>query len=94
MERVLAMRGRVVPSTLDEVTLVAEVEVNGRLQHVAGESAIPEAHGRVLRVALEPQRVRAYPPALRAILTADLIIMGPGSLVYKRPAQFARARFG
>ncbi|MCO5186221.1 MAG: YvcK family protein [Anaerolineae bacterium] len=80
MERVLAMRGRVVPSTLDEVTLVAEVEVNGRLQHVAGESAIPEAHGRVLRVALEPQRVRAYPPALRAILTADLIIMGPGSL--------------
>lgn len=80
MERVLAMRGRVVPSTLDEVALVAEIEVNGQLMQVTGESQIPEAGGRVRRVALEPQQVRAYPPALRAILQADLIVMGPGSL--------------
>jgi uncharacterized cofD-like protein len=80
MERVLAMRGRVVPSTLDNVTLVAEIEVEGQRRRVVGESAIPEAHGRVVQVELEPHRVRAFPPALRAILSADLIVMGPGSL--------------
>jgi uncharacterized cofD-like protein len=80
MERVLAMRGRVVPSTLNNVTLIAEIDVDGERRRVVGESAIPEAGGRVLRVELEPHRVRAYPPALRAILSADLIVMGPGSL--------------
>jgi uncharacterized cofD-like protein len=69
-----------VPSTLDNVTLVAEVEVAGVRRRVVGESAITEAGGRIVRVELEPQRVRAYPPALRAILSADLVVMGPGSL--------------
>ena len=80
IDRVLAMRGKVMPSTLDEVRLDADVEVDGRPIRVEGESAIPKSGGRILRVMLDAPRVRAYPPAIRAILRADLVIMGPGSL--------------
>lgn len=84
-QRVLAMQGRVVPATLANVTLVADVLVKtdgetAVLKRVVGESAIPQAGGRIQRVALEPPTVRAYPPALKAIFQADLIVMGPGSL--------------
>lgn len=83
-ERVLAMRGRVLPSTLEQVTLVAEVEVmegeTAVLRHIVGESAIPEAGGSINEIRLRPADVRAYPPALQAIFQADLIIIGPGSL--------------
>ena len=80
-QRVLALRGRVLPSTLDNVTLVGEVVMpDGEAQVVTGESAIPKTGGRVERVRLEPDTARAYPPALRAIFQADLIVLGPGSL--------------
>ena len=84
-QRVLAMRGQVVPSTLANVTLAADVLVGDSpetavLQHIVGESAIPKANGRIQRVSLEPATVKAYPPALKAIFQADLILMGPGSL--------------
>ena len=81
-ERVLALRGRVLPSTLMDVTLVADVEVGDppRVRQVVGESAIPAAQGHVRRVFLQPGDARAYPPVLRAIMEADLIVLGPGSL--------------
>lgn len=80
-QRVLAIRGRVLPSTLADVQLAADVLIEGTgMQYVRGESAIPQAHGRVQRVYLDPPHVKAYPPALQAILQADLIVMGPGSL--------------
>ncbi len=85
-QRVLAMRGQVVPSTLEQVVLVADVAMAGdgsnsaEIQRVVGESAIPKAGGRIQRVSLEPANARAYPPAIRAIFQADLIVMGPGSL--------------
>lgn len=87
-ERVLAMRGRVLPSTLTAVTLTADIEVETThstgsvrtVQHIVGESAIPKADGRVLQVALEPANARAYPRAIQAILQADVVVMGPGSL--------------
>lgn len=80
-QQVLAIRGRVLPSTLTDVTLTAEIEgEDGAVQRVVGESAIPKAHGRIQHVYLEPVHVKAYPPALQAILQADLIVMGPGSL--------------
>lgn len=84
-QRVLAMRGRVVPSTLEQVELVADVLVGGEgetavVHHIVGESAIPKAGGKIQRVGLEPANVRAYPAALRALFQADLIVMGPGSL--------------
>ena len=80
MDKVLAMRGRVVPSTIGEVTLVADVEKDGQIQRIVGESAIPKTGGRIQRVMLEGKRLRGYPPALRAILQADMVVMGPGSL--------------
>jgi uncharacterized cofD-like protein len=79
-ERVLAMQGRVLPSTLAEVTLVADIESDGHIKRVMGESAIPEVTGQIKRVMLQPAQVKAYPPALKAIFQADLIVMGPGSL--------------
>lgn len=82
-ERVLAMQGRVLPSTLELVTLVADVELSegeAMVQRIAGESAITSAGGRIRRIYLEPPNVRAYPAAVQAILRADLVVVGPGSL--------------
>lgn len=86
--RVLAVRGRVIPSTLSLVTLCAEVltpesvggEAEPGLRLVRGESRIGRPGERVQRVYLEPEDVPAYPGAIRAILEADLIVIGPGSL--------------
>ncbi len=79
--RVLAIRGQILPSTLENVTLCADlVDEAAAIRRVAGESAIPEARLPIERVYLEPANVPAYPPALRAILDADLIVIGPGSL--------------
>ena len=83
--RVLAVQGQVLPSTLEAVTLCADVQENGggeegTLVRVWGESAIPKVRGRILRVMLEPEMPRAYPEAIRAILEADLVVIGPGSL--------------
>ncbi|MEA3459520.1 MAG: gluconeogenesis factor YvcK family protein [Chloroflexota bacterium] len=76
--RVLAVQGRILPSTLQNVTLCAELHQDGG--SVEGESQIPKSRLPIERVFLKPQRVRAYPEVLRAILDADLIVAGPGSL--------------
>lgn len=75
--RVLAVRGRVVPSTLENVMLSAEL-TNQAVVH--GESKVPHGGAAVRRVFLQPDGVRAYPEAVSAILDADLIVIGPGSL--------------
>ncbi len=77
---VLAITGRILPSTLSDVTLCAEVHNGSGLEQVEGESNITHFGGKIDRVYLKPDRVRAYPETIRAILDADLIIMGPGSL--------------
>ncbi|MGC8877590.1 MAG: gluconeogenesis factor YvcK family protein [Anaerolineae bacterium] len=79
--RVLAIRGQIIPSTLEDVTLCAELmdDASGN-RVVSGESAIPEARRPIERVYLQPNSVPAYPPAVRAILEADLVVAGPGSL--------------
>ncbi|PKO15408.1 MAG: hypothetical protein CVU39_10865 [Chloroflexi bacterium HGW-Chloroflexi-10] len=80
--RVLAVQGKVLPSTLHDVCLVAEVEVPGeaKVVRIRGESGIPKAAGKIKRVWLEPDNPLAYPPTIQALLNADMIIMGPGSL--------------
>lgn len=78
--RVLAIQGRVVPSTLHDVTLMADLRNETGLSRVSGESRIPEVGGDIERVYLEPDGVPAYPGAVRALLDADLIVAGPGSL--------------
>jgi uncharacterized cofD-like protein len=75
--RVLAVRGEVLPSTLADVTLNAEL-TDGSI--VVGESRIPEGKAPVKRVFLTPERPHGFPDAIRAILAAELIVMGPGSL--------------
>lgn len=79
---VLAIRGQVLPSTLADVTLAADVREpqSGQAVRVTGESMIPAAGGRIERVFLQPEGVAAHPNAVRAILAADLIVVGPGSL--------------
>jgi uncharacterized cofD-like protein len=78
--RVLAVQGRILPSTLDPVTLCAELQSEDRLGRIEGESQIPLAQLPIARVFLQPHDVRAYPGAIQAILEADLICIGPGSL--------------
>ena len=75
--RVLNVRGRVLPSTLENITLCAEMEDG---QVVRGESALAHDSDKIKEVFLEPTAPDAYRPALAAILNADLIVMGPGSL--------------
>ena len=75
--RVLAVRGRVLPSTLENVTLCAEL-IDGSV--VQGESTISAKSTPIRRVYLEPDHPRGYEPALSAILNADLVVLGPGSL--------------
>ncbi len=75
--KVLAIRGRVLPTTLHDVTLCAEF-TDGTM--VEGESAITKAGKTIRRVFLEPARVPAPQDVLEAIGEADLIVLGPGSL--------------
>jgi uncharacterized cofD-like protein len=79
--QVLAIRGRVLPATLQDVQLGAEIRTAERkLRRVIGESQIPKSGGNIERVFLVPENARAYPDSIRAILSAELIVIGPGSL--------------
>ncbi len=79
--RVLAVYGQVLPATLTDVRLLADLEdKDGKIIHVSGETLIRETEGQVKRVWLDPANTPAFPPAISAILSADLIVIGPGSL--------------
>jgi len=80
--RVLAVQGKVFPSTLHDVRLVAQVQVqdSNKELKIRGESEIPRKGGKIKRVWLEPNNPLAYPPTIQALLSADVIIVGPGSL--------------
>jgi len=75
--QVLAIRGRIYPSTAQNVTLKAELE-DGSI--VAGETRISRSKHRIRRIHLVPRRVRPLPEILDALRAADLILVGPGSL--------------
>lgn len=80
--RVLGVQGRVLPSTLHDVRLSADIMLPNTTMEVRveGESNIPLSRGRIRRVWLEPNNPPAFPRSVQAILKADLIIIGPGSL--------------
>jgi uncharacterized cofD-like protein len=80
--RVLAVHGKVLPSTLHDVKLVAEIKLPNQEKQikVIGESVIPQMDGAIDHIWLEPDNPLPFPPAVQEILSADLIIIGPGSL--------------
>jgi uncharacterized cofD-like protein len=79
--RVLAVQGKILPSTLTDVTLSAELAaLADGTPHIRGESAIPEAGAPIERVYLHPEAAAGYSEAIRALLEAEIIIIGPGSL--------------
>jgi uncharacterized cofD-like protein len=74
---ILASRGRIYPSTAENVVLEAELE-DGTI--VSGETRISKSRRRIRRLRLEPATCRPLPETLHAIEAADLITFGPGSL--------------
>lgn len=78
--KVLSIRGQILPSTLADVTLYADIDTPQGSSQVRGESAIPEAQAPIERVYLDPATPPAFPGAVQALLEADLIVLGPGSL--------------
>jgi uncharacterized cofD-like protein len=77
MSRVLAVRGRVLPASEQDVVLLAEM-VDGTI--VKGESKIGKVGKKIRRVFLDPPEPRPLEEAIRAIADADGIVIGPGSL--------------
>jgi uncharacterized cofD-like protein len=75
--RVLAVQGMILPSTLQDVEICADFADGSE---VCGESRIPEIRKPIARVRLKPAHPAAQPEAVKAILEADLIVLGPGSL--------------
>jgi uncharacterized cofD-like protein len=75
--RVLAIRGRIFPSTISNVTLEAILD-DGK--HVYGETRITASRKPIKKIMLSPRKVRPLPEAVDAIRNADLILLGPGSL--------------
>lgn len=75
--KILAIRGRVLPSTLNDVSLQAKMK-DGRV--VKGEAEIPEAEGEIEELSLAPSDVPSNPETLKAIKEAEIIVIGPGSL--------------
>ena len=81
MSSVLAVTGKVLPVTLDDMKLIAELE-NGN--SVVGESKIPKEainqKSKIKRLTINPKKAEPLQDALTAILEADAVVIGPGSL--------------
>jgi uncharacterized cofD-like protein len=75
--KVLAVRGRVLPPTLESVRLGAVYEDGSTMM---GESLLPQQNKKIKQVFLEPAAPKALPEAVQAIRDADVVVVGPGSL--------------
>lgn len=75
--KVLAVRGNLVPATMENIRLMAKL-VDGKL--IAGESQISKPSVPIQNVYIEPENPKVHPEAKAAILDADAVVLGPGSL--------------
>lgn len=75
--KVLAVRGRVIPSTLENAVLCAEHQ-SGKV--IKGETKIVNSNEKITKLFLEPANCPPVPEAITALLDADMIVLGPGSL--------------
>ncbi|UNU22885.1 gluconeogenesis factor YvcK family protein [Microcoleus vaginatus] len=75
--KVLAVRGEVLPATLSDVSLWAELADGRRIE---GESSITKANGKIIKIGCTPANPPALPKVAQALREADFIIIGPGSL--------------
>ena len=75
--RVLSTRGTVMPVTFESMTLQARLK-NGKI--VTGESNISLSKSPIDQVMLKEKNIRPNPEVLKAILEADAVVLGPGSL--------------
>lgn len=75
--QILKVRGRVIPSTLEDIRLQARM-TDGSV--VTGESEIPKVHKHIKKMMMLPADAQAANGAIDAILNADVLIFGPGSL--------------
>src|SRR5260370_29900743 len=74
--KVLAVKGTILPSTLQDVTLVETMKARS----IQEESKIPMQNAPISQVFLKPDGAQVNPEAAQAILNADLVVIGPGSL--------------
>lgn len=80
-KKLFHVKGKVIPVTLKQTTLVAEYDSGLKIkgEHLIDEPTLPKSAGKIKKLFLSP-RVAANAEALRAVRTADFIIAGPGDL--------------
>ncbi len=80
--RVLNIQGRVLPSTLEDINLIGVVQPpdHNRPIRVHGESKISGIGGKIIELSISPENANAYAGSVRALLEADIVVLGPGSL--------------
>lgn len=74
---ILAIRGRVLPSSLDKIRLRA-IYSDGTTKE--GEDKIPDEEKAIKQIHISPENAKSNPEAIEAIRDADIILLGPGSL--------------
>ncbi len=77
LSNVLAVRGRVLPATVDNV-IINGIMADG--ETVSGETEMVDDNREIKEVFLEPKNCKAMPAVLEAIAKANYVFIGPGSL--------------
>lgn len=76
--KILAIKGEVIPSTLEHVSLIGELN-NGQRALGEVDTAIQGHRFGIKKVSIVPEDVHAHPTAIHFIKNADVIVVGPGS---------------